>query len=472
MCGIFGCIGRADALDITLEGLQLQQYRGTDSAGVVLFQAGSDLISEGLRRIGTVDHLKGKIDLLSPRPRGSAAIGHTRYATLGGNSICNIQPIVKKIGKTVAVAHNGDLERVEINGCSYDIDQGRELLQEAAPFDSTSDTEIIIHLLAQNRNGSIISRIVKVLEKIQGAFSLLFLTDDGHLVAARDPWGFRPLWWGQDQDGKYFFSSEDFALNQLGITPVRELNPGEIIVVAPDLTVSHHQLTSQQPSACSFEFVYFAFPASTLSGLSVASMRRKFGHELARELVDSEKMPELDFLSPVPDSGNQCTIGMHEYLNEMGIRVPRRDAFYRSHYSRRSFIAGQADRKNVVDLKHIIDVPLVRGQKVGLVDDSIVRSTTIKRIIEKLRMAGALQVHVFIPAPRIINTCPYGISIKTKQELIANRMTLDETRQEINADSLFHLSLDGYRRCFGSPQNFCMGCFTGIYPTQPITPVG
>lgn len=466
MCGIFGCIGREDSVDKTLEGLFLLQYRGHDSAGVVAWDKKNGLIYEGGKRIGTVEHLRQKLNALSYPFRGNACIGHTRYATIGGTGLQNTQPFVRNVGQKVAVAHNGDLEKVSLNGSCLDIEECRKILQEYAAFESTTDTELILHLLAKTKDGTLTERIAQVLKIIHGAFSLLFLTDDGHLIAARDPHGIRPLWIGIEKDACYF-SSEDYALRHLGIHPMREVERGEAVIISPDLNLTSLSLTQKKQAFCSFEFVYFAFPSSRFSHRNVSDLRIHLGKELAQEIAAAGVLPDMSVIIPVMDSSLVAASGFHEALCQMGKIIPLRFGLLRNHYFGRSFItSGEKNRERCVDLKHIVDSNIVKDQSIGIIDDSIVRSTTIKRLIKKLRQAGAKEIHAFIPSPRIVGTCPYGIDMKTPEELIAAKKTLEETRREIGANSLHHLSIEGFKKCFGTSDNFCMGCFTKSYPTQ------
>lgn len=496
MCGIFGCIGVKEvkssvfkafqhhtshddgdgifkihsALDYTLQGLHLQNYRGEESAGIVTWdkkkQFGQRLIFEGGKRVGTVDHLREKLKKSGPEFPGTAAMGHVRYGTFGGTGLGNAQPITKNIsGNWISIAHNGDLLYVHIDGNWYTISQARAILQRQAPFDTKTDTEIILHLLARKTGNTLTERIYKVLQDVRGAYSLLFLTEEGYLIAARDPWGFRPLSLGVDESGACYFSSEDWVLHHLGINSVTKIERGEIIVISPELEVSRYQLPQQQSSFCSFEFVYFSMPASTFLAESGTEMRRTFGAQLAREVLEKNELPKLDLIAPVLDSGLMSACGFQEHLASQGIFIPLIPAIFRNHYSGRSFITpGQKNRENAVDLKFIFDPNIFKGKRIGTVDDSIVRSTTSKKLVGKLFSVGAQAVHIFIPSPRIVGTCPYGIDMKTLEELIAASKTLEETCTVIGANTLHHLSIEGFKSCFRDCNNFCMGCFTRHYP--------
>lgn len=481
MCGIFGCIGVENAAALTLQGLFCLQHRGQEGAGLAVWD-GKEINFQ--QRLGLVAHLRSKIET-SDFP-GNAAIGHVRYGTIGGNRIQNVQPLVRELhGRKIALAHNGDLVNVDFNGDVFSINDLRlELNTFGSIFESTTDTELLFPLIARAGTKDIIEAIVKIADTVAGAFSLLFLWE-GHLIAVKDPWDFRPLSIGQYQDG-YVFSSETCAFNHLNIDYWRDVRPGEIVVVAPDGDITSTKMKRQvlNLSRCSFEFVYFARPDSKLWGQSVSDIRRKFGQQLAQEVLAADQLPLDAFVTPILDSGRMPALAFAQVLMAEQIRniiikngslsdlanttFPYCCGMNRNQFSGRNFITPDQDRRDSeVNLKHSVDASEVFGREIIEVDDSIVRGTTTAKHVSMLKANGARRVHVAIASPRVTGPCHYGIDTKGKDQLIAASQTIEETRAIIGADSLWHLSTEGFNQCLGCPGNFCTACFTGQYPIEP-----
>jgi len=479
MCGIFGFTGGDHAADMTLLGLFCLQHRGQESSGIAVWNKnrpfGERVFCQ--KRVGYVSHLKDKLQ--KEDCSGTVAIGHVRYGTTGGSGLANAHPLVRKInGSTVAIVHNGDLTKVDYEGKTYTIDAFRSLLQgEGIPFETGSDTEIILHLIAKARGDGIVSRIVSVLNSLHGAFSLLILWE-GHLIAVRDPWGFRPLWIGK-HNGGYVFSSEDYPYLQLNMHPIREIQPGEIVIVMPDNNVIFEQIQRAvvRQSFCSFEFVYFARPDSHIYGQSVSSVRKRFGKKLAQEILLSGEMPTIEKVVSVMDSGKTGSLAFAKELYRQMIvehlrcgkpldeipEFPYDYGLVRNHYSGRNFITPK-DREKDVDLKHNVDQDCVCGFHIGSGDDSIVRATTAKKHAEKYRKAGAKSITTLVFAPPVKHPCFFGLDTKRIEELAAATMSEEEIRKAIGADYLFYLSLEGFKECLGCWENFCTACFDGTYP--------
>lgn len=481
MCGVFGFGGSNDAVEKTLLGLFCLQHRGQESSGVAVW-SGARPFGERVRyqkRVGYVSHLKEKLQ--KEDFSGSVAIGHVRYGTSGGPGLLNAHPLVRKIdGSTVSIVHNGDLVKVDYDGKTYTIDEFKNLLQgDGIPLETGSDTEIILHLIAKTRGDGIISRIISALNSLQGAFSVLILWE-GYLIAARDPWGFRPLWFGR-HNGGYVFSSEDYPFYQLNMTPIREVEPGEIIIITPDNVVVFEKISRQvkRMTHCSFEYVYFARPDSSIYGQSVSEVRKRFGRKLAQELLKENRMPEIDKIIPVLDSGGVSSLEFAQalmqnriakWINEgvlperlSGNIFPFDFGLIRNHYSGRNFIT-PTEREKDVDLKHNINQCCVRGLKIASGDDSLVRGTTARKHAERYRRAGAKNVGNLIFSPPVKHSCFYGIDTKRQSELPASYKTIEEIRKDIKTDFLHYLSLEGFKECLLCPENFCTACFDGEYP--------
>ena len=442
-CGIFGIFGHEEASTLTQLGLFALQHRGQEACGIVTVE-GDELLQH--RAIGLV------ADVLNPdvlkKLAGSSAIGHTRYSTSGKNTIDEVQPfsVTCQHGK-IAVCHNGNLP--------FAAQKREELEKAGAIFSSTSDTETILHGIARTPAKDAVDAIKKVLYETDGAFSLLFLTPK-QLIAVRDPRGFRPLVLGKVQDA-WCVASETCAFDLIDAEYVREIEPGEMLIVDADGLHSSKPFEQKPVSVCTFEHVYFSRPDSTIYGKSVNESRHKMGKRLA-----AEHPVEADLVVPVPDSGVAAAIG---YARESGINF--RQAIIRNHYVGRTFIEpSQSIRSFGVRLKLNPIKDLINGRRVILVDDSIVRGTTSKKIVEMVRDAGATEVHMRISCPPTAHSCYYGVDTPHRKDLIASRMTVEETCEYIGADSLGYLSLAGMLESIGLETNStCSACWTGKYPT-------
>ncbi len=441
-CGVVGIFGHPESANLAYLGLYALQHRGQESCGIVSSN-GSALISH--RGLGLV------ADVFDPevigRLVGDSAIGHNRYATHGETALKNAQPlVVEYAGGPLAVAHNGNL----VNAMEM-----RAMLEaRGAIFQSNSDTEVLIHLIAQNGPGDLVESIVSALEQVRGAYSLVFLSRD-RLIAVRDPFGFRPLVLGRVRDA-WVVVSETCALDLMDAEYVREIEPGEMVVIDADGVHSMHPFRPEERRACVFEYVYFARPDSRVFGRTVYPVRVNLGRQLARETGI-----EADLVTPVPDSGVPAALG---YAQESGI--PYQLALIRNHYVGRTFIEPTESIRNFgvrVKLNAVPDI--LKGQRVVVVDDSLVRGTTSRKIVAMLRTAGASEVHMRICSPPTISPCYYGIDTPTREELVGSSHSIEEIRQFIGADSLGYLSHDGLY-AFLRPdegKGFCDACFTGHY---------
>jgi amidophosphoribosyltransferase len=442
-CGIFGVFGHAEASTLTQLGLFALQHRGQEACGIVSSD-GTDL--HQFRSQGLVADVLN-VEVLS-RLKGSSAIGHTRYSTTGRNTIKEVQPFAVTCQHgDIAVCHNGNLPFAEA--------RRRELEREGAIFSSTSDTETILHSIARTRAGDVVEAIEKVLKETEGAFSMLFLTPKG-LIAVRDPRGFRPLVLGK-LNGAWFLASETCAFDLIDAEYVREIEPGEMLVIDESGVHSKNPFAPKAPAVCTFEHVYFSRPDSTIFGRSVNESRHKMGKQLA-----IEHPANADLVVPVPDSGVAAAIG---YANQSGINF--RQAIIRNHYVGRTFIEpSQSIRSFGVRLKLNPIKDLIKGRRVVLVDDSIVRGTTSKKIVQMVREAGATEVHMRISCPPTTHSCYYGVDTPNREDLIASHMSVEEVRKFIGADSLGYLSLEGMLTSIGiDAESSCSACWTGKYPT-------
>jgi amidophosphoribosyltransferase len=442
-CGIFGIFGHPEASTLTQLGLFALQHRGQEACGIVSAEGG-DLLQH--RAIGLV------ADVLNPeileKLTGSSAIGHTRYSTAGKNTVKEVQPfsVTCQHGK-IAVCHNGNLPFAD--------DKRAELEHAGAIFSSTSDTETILHGIARTPAMDAIEAIQKVLTDTEGAFCLLFLTPKA-LIAVRDPRGFRPLVLGKFQ-GAWCIASETCAFDLIDAEYVREIEAGEMLIIDDKGLHSSKPFAPKQVSVCTFEHVYFSRPDSTIFGRSVNESRHKMGKQLA-----IEQPVEADLVVPVPDSGVAAAIG---FAAESGINF--RQAIIRNHYVGRTFIEpSQSIRSFGVRLKLNPIKDLINGRRIVLIDDSIVRGTTSKKIVEMVREAGAAEVHMRISCPPTAHSCYYGVDTPNRRDLIASRMTVEEIREYIGADTLGYLSLEGMLECIGFDSNrSCTACWSGKYPT-------
>jgi amidophosphoribosyltransferase len=441
MCGIFGIEGCDDAANLTYLGLYALQHRGQESAGIVSWDGAQLHVERGMGHVS--DIFKEKV--LGRLP-GKRAMGHTRYSTSGSSVIANAQPIVVKTSMgPLGIIHNGNLTNaVEIR---------RRLENEGSIFQTTSDTEVILHLMARQPRRDVVESFMLALEQVRGAYSLLLITNDC-LVAARDANGFRPLAMG-DLAGCPCFASESCAFDLLEARPVRELGLGEVVVARGGRIDSFHLERAPEPARCIFEHVYFARPDSKVFGDSVSQARLRMGARLAREAPAA-----ADIVVPVPDSGLFAALG---YSRESGL--PLEFGLIRNHYVGRTFIEPkQSIRHFGVKVKLNPIRELIAGKRVVLVDDSIVRGTTSRKIVRMVRDAGAAEVHVRISAPPTQWPCHYGIDTPTRGELIASEHSVEEIRRFVEADSLSYLSLDGLLASVSGPRDsYCTACWTGEY---------
>ena len=448
-CGVFAIYGHPEASNLVYLGLYALQHRGQESAGIA---AASELGRiHCTRSMGHVADIFTP-DVLNQLP-GSAAIGHTRYSTAGDTSLKNAQPLSVACSKgQVAVAHNGNLTNA--------IELRRSLEDDGSIFQSTSDTEVVLHLVARSRERTLAGALRDALLEIEGAFSLVFLAED-RIIVARDPHGFRPLAMGRLElpDGKHamVFASETCAFDLINATYLGDVQPGEMVIVGPE-GMTREFYTTPQPSAhCVFEHVYFSRPDSIVFGKPVAESRERMGRLLARE-----HHVDADVVVPVPDSGVAAAIG---YASESGI--PYRQALIRNHYVGRTFIEpSQAIRDFGVKLKLNPVRHLLEGKRVILVDDSIIRGTTSKKIVRMVRSAGAREVHLRISCPPTVSPCYYGVDTPSQNELIAANSTIKEIQDFVEADSLAYLSHAALSQSVDDKTGrFCYACYTGHYPT-------
>ena len=448
-CGVFGIFGHPDAGALTVLGLHALQHRGQEAAGIVCYD-GTQFVAE--RHAGLVGDIFGKNSAHAQKLKGAYALGHNRYSTTGGQTARNIQPMFADLaGGGIALAHNGNLTNARM--------LRTRLVQDGAIFHSTSDTETIIHLIARSSYNPIVDRLIDALKQVEGAYSLVALTSK-KLIGVRDPFGVRPLVLG-DLDGAPILASETCALDIIGARFVRDIKPGEMIVATKDGIESYFPFAQQPERFCVFEYIYFARPDSTVEGQNVYDARKRIGEELARE-----SPAEADIVIPVPDSGVPAALG---YSAVSGL--PFELGIIRNHYVGRTFIEPSDRIRHLgVRLKHNPNRELLKGKRVVLVDDSIVRGTTSKKIVEMVRDAGAAEVHFRIASPPTTHSCFYGVDTPNTEELLAHRMDVEGMRRYINADSLAFISMDALYRAMGQPKRddeppqFCDACFSGTYP--------
>ncbi len=451
-CGVFGIYGHPEAAAITALGLHALQHRGQEAAGIVAFD-GRRFHSE--RRLGLVGDTFSRREVIERLP-GNTAIGHTRYSTTGETILRNVQPLFAELNAGgFAVAHNGNLT----NGLTL----RRELVKNGAMMQSTTDTEVILHLVAHSKRNRFLDRYIEALRAIEGAYALVSLTNK-KLVGARDPLGIRPLVLGE-LDGCPILASETCALDIIGAKYIRDIEPGEVVVFDENGAQSHKPFAPQPPRPCIFEYIYFARPDSVVAGRSVYDTRKCMGEELARETH-----VEADVVVPVPDSGVPAAIG---YSRQSGI--PFELGIIRNHYVGRTFIQPtQSVRELGVRMKHSANRAAIAGKRIILIDDSLVRGTTSKKIVKMMRDAGATEVHFRIASPPITHPDYYGIDTPDRAGLLAATHSLEQMRDLIGADSLAFVSVDGIYRAMGEPgrnpaqPKFADHCFTGDYPT-PLT---
>lgn len=442
-CAVFGIYGHKEAANLTYLGLYALQHRGQEGSGIVSSDGEHFYLEKAM---GLVADIYTK-PLLKRLP-GHMAIGHNRYSTAGDTNLKNVQPLTVNFAfGNLALAHNGNL----INATML----RSELEAYGAIFQSTTDSEVVIHLIAHSHGDTLLARVIDALNQVRGAFSVVLLTDAG-VIAARDPHGFRPLCLGRLRDS-WLVASESCAFDLIGAEYVREIEPGELVVLNESGVTGYRPFLKTKPAMCVFEYVYFARPDSKIFGANAVYMTRKaLGRQLAREApVDA------DVVIPVPDSGVPAALGYAE-----GSSIPFEIGLIRNHYVGRTFIEPeQAIRHFGVKIKLNAVPEVLDGKRVVVVDDSIVRGTTSRKIVKMLRHAGAKEVHMRISSPPIVSPCFYGIDTPTKRELIGSNHTIQEIRKYITADSLSYLSLDGMLQAApGHPAQYCSACFTEQYP--------
>lgn len=448
-CGVFAVFGHPDAAALTALGLHALQHRGQEATGIVSHD-GVDFYAH--RALGLVDKAFGEADTIN-RLRGHLAIGHNRYATTGEGSVRNIQPLFADLSfGGFAIAHNGNLTNAH--------KVRSELVSRGALFQSTTDTETILHLMAVSGKKTVQERMIDALNQIEGAYSLVTCCRD-MVIGVRDPYGFRPLVLGK-LGTAHILASETCALDIIGAEFVRDIAPGEMVIIDEKGMRSLHPFEKQASRFCVFEYIYFARPDSALNGRSVYDSRKKIGAELAREAP----APGADVVVPVPDSGVPAAIG---YAEASGL--PFELGIIRNHYVGRTFIEPSDQIRHLgVKLKHNANRAYIEGKSIILVDDSIVRGTTSKKIVEMLRSAGAKEVHMRISSPPTAHSCFYGIDTPSTSALLAHRMSVEEIREYIGVDSLSYISIPGLYKAMGESGRddknpaFCDACFTGDYP--------
>ncbi|MFA5516207.1 MAG: amidophosphoribosyltransferase [Desulfuromonadales bacterium] len=447
-CGVFGIYGHPEAANLSYLGLYALQHRGQESCGIVASDGNKLRAHKGMGLVADVF----KHDAVFQNLPGKSAIGHVRYSTAGGNDLKNAQPIMVDYARgSIAVAHNGNLVNAQ--------EVRNELEHRGSIFSTTADTEVIMHLLATARSDSLVDRITEALQTVKGAYSLVFLTET-RMVAVRDPHGFRPLILGK-LDGAYIVASETCALDLIEAEFIREIEPGEMVLVDKDGLKSFHPFGKVTAAPCIFEFIYFARPDSTIFGRQVYSVRKEFGRQLAREhAVDG------DVVISIPDSGTPAAIG---YAEEAGI--PFQLGLIRNHYVGRTFIEPQQSIRHFgvkIKLNPVRDV--MEGKRVIVIDDSIVRGTTARKIIKMIRNAGAREIHMRISSPPTSFPCYYGIDTPTRKELISSSHSVEEINRYITSNTLGYLSLEGMvaaaSTTLGEAGQFCHACFSGQYPVK------
>ncbi len=443
-CGVVGVYGHPDAANLVYLGLYALQHRGQESAGIAASSNGKMHLEVGMGLVADVFS-----DARLKKLPGNIAVGHNRYSTTGVSKVKNAQPcLIEYSGGTMAMGHNGNL----VNASEI----RKELGAAGAIFQSTNDSEVIVHLMAQSRRNSFVDRAVAALSQVKGAYSIVLMSEN-ELVAARDPQGFRPLCLGK-LDGAYIVASESCVMDLVEAEFIREIEPGELILINQFGVKSFHPFQKASTKQCVFEHIYFSRPDSYLFGHSVYSTRKLMGKALA-----IEKPVEADVVVPVPDSGVISAMGYSEET-----KIPFQMGLIRNHYVGRTFIEPQSQIRNFgVKVKLNAVKPVIEGKRVIIIDDSIVRGTTSKKIVRMLREVGAREVHVRISSPPTTHSCFYGIDTPTKGELIASNMDIDQTCKYLGADSLHYISLEKMLEIFGEQKDdFCAACFDGRYPVD------
>jgi amidophosphoribosyltransferase len=439
-CGVFGVWGSDEAANHAYLGLHALQHRGQEAAGIVSSD-GTQLFAH--RGLGLVQDVFGATTL--ERLPGDRAIGHVRYSTAGGSHVKNAQPIaIDYAHGSIAVAHNGNLTNAD--------EVRRRLELQGSIFQTTSDTEVVVHLIARSQERTTADRVADALRQTKGAYSLMVLTPQ-EMIAVRDPWGFRPLALGRLK-GAYVFASEPVAFELIAAEYIRDVEPGEMVLIDKNGMTSLRPFERMPPRMCIFEYVYFARPDATLGGINVYEARKRMGRALARE-----NHVEADVVIPVPDSGVPAALG---YADEAGL--PFELGLVRSHYVGRTFIEPQSSIRHFgVRLKLSPNRALIQGKRVVVIDDSIVRGTTSRKIVKMLRDAGAREVHLRISSPPTRWPCFYGIDTPSRSELIASSHSIEEIAKYITADTVGYLTVEALHEAVGG-SGYCNACFTGDYP--------
>lgn len=444
-CGVFGIANHPDSANLTFLGLYSLQHRGQESAGIAVHNGTTMKQHLGMGLVSEVFNQ----DVLE-KIAGSTAIGHVRYSTTGSSVIKNAQPfVVEFAGGHIAIAHNGNL----INAAEL-----KQSLEEyGSIFQTSIDTEVVVHLIARSRKDTIEERLIEALEQVKGAYSLLLMHED-KIIAAKDPNGFRPLCIGK-YNGSWVFASESCSLDLLGAEYIREVEPGEVVIARGSELKTIKRPSGCTPSRCIFEFIYFSRPDSLIFGKSVYKTRKNLGRQLARET----KNIEADLVTPIPDSGTYAALG---YAEESGI--PFDIGLTRNHYIGRTFISPyQTTRDLGVKIKLNPIREVIAGKRIVVIEDSIVRGTTSKARIKTLKECGAKEIHMCISCPPHRFPCPYGIDFPTQEELIASKNTVEEIRKYLELDTLSYLTYEGMLEAMELPkEDFCTACFSGKYPLE------
>ncbi|MEE9443717.1 MAG: amidophosphoribosyltransferase [candidate division Zixibacteria bacterium] len=444
-CGIFGIFGPRRAAEMTYFGLYSLQHRGQESAGIVTSYNNRLNLYKGMGQVSDVFSDKSIFEKL----KGTIAVGHTRYSTTGASSLTNIQPLlITNRDRMLAVAQNGNL--------TNSMQLKDKLENRGSIFQTTSDTEIVLHLVAKSKSKDTFGQVCEAVKALRGAYCYLFCAED-RIIAARDPWGFRPLVLGKI-NGYHVVASETCAFDIIGAKYVRDIEPGEVLEISSDGLKSEFPLRKSRKAFCIFEYIYFSRPDSIVFGENVDKVRRRLGRLLAQE-----HPVDADIVIGIPDSANTAALGFSE---QSGIRFEI--GLIRNHYVGRSFIEpDQKIRDLDVKIKFNPVKGVLKGRRVVLVDDSIVRGTTSKKLVQLVRQAGAKEVHFRVSSPPIISPCFFGIDMPTRKEFIANKKTIEEIRQYLKVESLGYLSVEGMLAMPSLPhRDFCVGCFTGKYPIK------
>ena len=456
-CAVFGVFNNNEAAALTALGLHALQHRGQDSTGIVSFDLSSKKFF-GHRGIGHVSDVFNDPNFIE-KLEGKSCIGHNRYGTTGESALKNVQPLFSEIlTGGIAIAHNGNLTNTS--------SLKKELISNGSIFQSTSDTEVILHLISTSK-GSLIDRVIDSIHIIKGAYSLLILSEDS-LIGIRDPFGIRPLVIGK-LNNSYILSSESCGLDIIGAKLVRDVEPGEIIIIDKNGIKSIKPFKDSVLRPCLFEYIYFSRPDSILEGRNVYQVRKKIGEELAKESINDSKI--IDKVVPIPDSGIASALGYAEV-----IKKPFEFGIIRNHYTGRTFIQSTNQVRHLgVKMKHNPNYVPLKNKSIALVDDSIVRGTTSVKIVEMLRNCGVKEIHLRIASPPVKNPCFYGIDTPSKEELMAANYSIEEIAKMLGVDSLKFISLDGVYRALGHPNGrnnespqFTDHYFSGDYPVKLV----